>query len=463
MRRPRLIALGCSLESRCANGALNLRFDLTGDPFSMNIGTSIQRPEHVPAERVFDIDVYSPPGLQDGYHAAWARLFAAGVPDLVWTPRNGGHWVATRATVIERVYAEHQHFSNHVMLVPKLLRPDGKDVHYIVPSYLDPPEHGPYRELLTRAFAPRSIGALESRIREIAIALITAVRAQGQCDFIQAYANVLPIQVFMSLVDLPLSDVPKVKAWVEVITKPEAAWSIEARQERTAGAQRSLHEYLDPYISARLGHAGEDMLSRLVNGQVHGRALTRPEMRDMCTQIMFGGLDTVANFLGFVLLFLAGNPQHRRELLANPALIPAAVEELLRRFPVVTVGREVRHDMQFEGVTLKAGEMIMAPTPLSGLDERVNADPLAVDFHRQGGQHTAFGRGIHRCPGAHLGRMEVAITIREWLARIPEFSVTADTQLVYAGGVVGRIAALPLVWDPATPKQAPALGAACGD
>jgi cytochrome P450 len=406
-----------------------------------------ERPAHVPPERVVDFDIYNPPGVEAGFHAAWAALHAQGVPDLVWTPHNGGHWVATRGRLISAVYEDYARFSNRTMLVPKLPMPDGRDARHIVPSYIDPPEHRPYRNLLNSTFAPKAISTIEGKIRDIAVALIEKVRACGRCDFISDYAEMLPIQVFMSLVELPLSDAPMLKSWAERITNPRKGASVEETRHSIEEAHELLHAYLAPHIEARLGGDGDDMFSRMINGRIGDRPLTKSEMRDMCTQVMFGGLDTVVNSLGFVMLHLATTPAHREALAADPAGIPAAIDEFIRRYPVVTVGREVRDDMVLDGVQLMRGEMIMAPTPLAGLDDRLNERPFDVDFERPCIEHTSFGNGVHRCPGAQLARTELRITLEEWLARIPGLEVAPGARVSFRGGVVGRIEKpLPLVW-----------------
>ena len=405
----------------------------------MDTNLRAERPAHVPAERVVDFDLYRPPGVDNGFHEAWQALHAPGIPDLIWTPHNGGHWMATRGKMIAEVFSDYARFSCRVMLVPKAVG----EQHQMLPVVLDPPEHRPYRLLLNSSLAPKIIAGLEGKIRQLAGTLIDHVRADGHCNFTAAYAEILPVQIFMSMVDLPQADVATIKSWTDHIVHPDGSMSY-------AEAKQHIYDYLDPYIDARLGGDGQDMLSRIINGTVNGRALTKPEMLSLCMQMLLGGLDTVVNFLGFVLLFLARNPDHRRQLLADPSLIPSAVEELIRRFPVVSLAREVRHDMEYDGVQLKQGEMIAVPTPLAGTDPRVNPAPLTVDFHRSSADHVTFGNGPHLCPGANLARTEVRITIEEWLARIPEFTVAPDAEIHFRGGLVGVIDALPLVWEVAS-------------
>jgi cytochrome P450 len=211
-------------------------------------------------------------------------------------------------------------------------------------------------------------------------------------------------------------------------------------------ATQAFFDYMDPHLDARMGQAGSDMLSSLVNGEIGDRPLSRREAMDLSVQILIAGVDTVVNFLGFAFLFLARSPGHRQQLIDEPDLIPAAVDELFRRFPVVSVGREVRYDMVYEGVTLRQGDVIILPTPLHGMDERDNAAALDVDFRRSHAEHTSFGNGAHRCPGAHLARTEMTIVIREWLARIPHFQIDDSVRLTYRGGIVGVLDRLPLIW-----------------
>ena len=407
----------------------------------MSIEPGAQRPENVPPDRVVDFDMYNPPGAEKDFHGAWLKLHAPGVPNLVWTHRNGGHWIATRAEQIRTIYADFERFSSRIIVVPKAVG----EFHHMIPTTVDPPLHQRYRALLNASLAPRTVGKMEQQVRELAISLIKDVLSDGRCNFTTAYAERFPLHIFMNLVELPIADIPKVKAWVDQMIRPDGSMPFDV-------AKQKIFDYLEPYIEARQGRAGTDLLSRMINRPVEGRPLTREETLNLTAQVLIAGLDTVVNFLGFAFLFLARSPAHRQQLVADPALIPAAVEELLRRFPIVTIAREVRNDIEFEGVLLKKGDMVLIPGPLAGTDERFNERPLEVDFHRAAGQHVTVGNGRHLCPGMHLARLEMRVTIEEWLARIPDFEVAAGAEVRFKGGIVGVVQALPLVWKTAAAR-----------
>ena len=394
------------------------------------------RPDNVPADRVVDFDLYHPPGLEHGFHEAWAALLAGDPPDLVWTPHNEGHWIATRGKAMAEIFAGHERFSARAYVVPKSVGLQ----HQMLPVFLDPPHNQPYRDMLTRILTPRRVNDMQAAIRACANGLIDGVIADGGCDFIASYADQLPVRIFMELVDLPMADLPQIKAWTECTVHIGGPLTYEQ-------AKQAIYDYLDPHMDARIGTDRTDMLSLMVNSTVNGRALTRAEMLNLSMQVLLGGLDTVVNFLGFAMTFIAQSREHRQALVNDPGLIPAAVDELLRRFPVVSLAREVKDDIEYDGVQLRKGDMIALPAPLAGSDDRFNTNARTVDFTRRGGQHVTFGKGPHFCLGAYLARTEVRITLEEWLRRIPEFAIAPGTTLTYRGGLVGAVNALPLVWQ----------------
>jgi camphor 5-monooxygenase len=403
------------------------------------LSPAVDRPDHIPADRVVDFDIYAPPNGRENYHLAWKALQDSGVPEIIWTPRNGGHWMVTSGRLISHIFADYKRFSSRVLFVPK---EDGQH-HQLPPSTIDPPTHRPYRALLTNGLSPRGVSGIEAGIRTLAIELIEGFRETGRCSFTTDYAEQLPVRIFMDMVDLPIADAPKIKYWVDQTTRPDGSMSYEE-------AIRSLVNYMAPVTEQRRGGTGTDLITGIVNGRVGDRPLTPKEAAELCAQVLVGGVDTVVNMLSFIMLHFATHPASARELVEDPSLIDIAVEEMLRRHPIISDGREIADDMEFEGVVMKKGEMVVLPTVLHGLDDRENPDPLKVDFHRPTANHSTFGQGAHKCPGAHLARVEIRITLEEWFKRIPVFSVDPAAEITYTCGVVGCVDRVPLVWEPAT-------------
>lgn len=393
-------------------------------------------PTHVDPAQVVDIDIYALPGQADGFHEAWKRLMDAS-PDMVWTPRNEGHWIALGGEVMAEVQADHARFSNRVIVIPKSVG----ELHGLIPTTIDPPEHRPYRKLLNDSMALSRIRGMHEAIRAAAAELIEGFRANGRCNFTAEYAEVLPIRIFLKLVDLPESEAGNIRLWATSMTRPNPPMPF-------AEAKQAFYDYLEPIITARRADPGSDLISQVVTADINGRRLDQAESLSIATQILIAGVDTVVNFLGFVMLFLARETEARARLAAGgPREAMAAAHELFRRFGLVTIARTVREDMEFHGASLKAGELVCIPTQVHGLDGRINPDPLAVDFDRRGARHSAFGSGPHMCPGQELARAEVAITIEEWLKRIPDFRIAADADTRCSGGLVAQVNRLVLEWE----------------
>jgi cytochrome P450 len=241
------------------------------------------------------------------------------------------------------------------------------------------------------------------------------------------------------MMDLPEKDIPQTKYWTDQLIRPDGTITF-------AEALQNLKDYIAPYVDQRMGADGTDMLSRMINTETNGRRLTREEAIKLSIQVFIAGVDTVVNLLGFVFLFLARNKPHRQQIITGQISVSDAVEEILRRFPLVTVAREVTEDMEFHGVQLKAGDMVAAPTPLAGMDNTFTPNAVAVEFGRKQGNSLTFGRGAHTCPGKNLARVELRIAIEEWLRRIPDFDVNEDAEVSFSSGIVGVVNQLNLRW-----------------
>ncbi len=409
------------------------------------IGVSLltAQPAHVPNERVIDFDIYNPPGVSEGekLHDAWKFLHKPGSPDVVWTPRNGGHWIFTRYGSIGKAFLDPEHFSSKIMFVP---RSQGEQYKFI-PVTTDPPDHTQFRAVVNAAIGPRVMARLQHDIEKAAVSLVEALAPRGQCNFVKDFAEPFPFRILLRLLDLPQEDAGQLKKLADQITRPDGSMTMTQ-------ATQNFNDYLKPFIEQRRISPGEDAISKMVEGKVNGRPVTVSEAQNMVSLVLFAGLDTVVNFSSFSIQFLAGSPQHRKELLANPELIPQAREELLRRFSVAAVARYVNKDITVDGVDLKEGEMVLLPSVLPGLDDRQHDDPMTVDFHRERQAHMTFGYGPHVCAGAALARREVDAFLKAWLERIPEFEIAPGAKVMHLGGIVGAVQEVPLVWDVATTR-----------
>ena len=396
------------------------------------------RPAHVPAERVFDFDLFDMPGAQDDIQLAM-RAFQQNCPDIFWTPRNGGHWVVTRADDIARMHQDWQHFSNDSYLIPKKPPELPKEL----PLECDPPRHTELRKPLSVAFMPKVIHALEGKIRALAIELIENVQARGHCEFVDEIGQALPISIFLDLANLPRSD----RQYLQTLAH-EAVHS-PTQEQRFAGYAK-VYDYLSPVIRERRENPGEDLMSKLVNASDGGKLISEPDAFSYASLVLLGGLDTVASLLGLVIRFLAREPEIRREIISNlddEGFMRSASEELMRRHGVAVTARLVVEDITLKDTELKAGEMVCVMHPLSGLDERFIPDPLTLDLRRVPvNTHTIFSGGPHICPGSVLARKELMIFLQEWLRRIPEFDLAPGSQPTTTTAAVCCLHNLRLVW-----------------
>ncbi|MFT3754475.1 MAG: cytochrome P450 [Pseudoxanthomonas sp.] len=392
-------------------------------------------PAHVPAHLIHDFDFYNIPDAGDDVQAAWHKLHAQ-APDIFWTPRNGGHWIATRAEDIDVMQVDHERFSHAKFMLPHIDLP-----FPAIPLCLDPPEHGPFRALLTPALSPRAVQKLSEIARGVAIELIDGLKPKGSCEFVGDFAKVLPIVVFLGIVDLPAEDRHQLLPHADVIVR-------SADMQERLEANKAISAYLMQWIQKRSQEPGDDLISKIATAKVNGRPLTPPEVFGMCSLMLVGGLDTVAGMLAFTARYLAEHPEQRKELIDNPELLPVAIEEIMRRSALPNTARVITHDFEYKGIQFKQGDMIQLPKALYNLDERKISCPLTVDFHRpQPIPNATFGAGPHKCPGGPLARNEIRIFIEEWLKRIPDFRIKTGFEVQTSGGMVNGLHALELEWD----------------
>lgn len=389
---------------------------------------------HVPAERVVDFDYFHPPLIGQGdVHAAWRPLHDG--PDIVWTACNGGHWILTRGEDIRFVQENYATFSHEEISIPR-----GASPVRMPPLSVDPPLHARYRAVLNPSFTPGRVAEMREKAATLTAELATMLRPRGGCEFVMEFARVMPVTMFLGIVDLPLADRERFVDW-------GLTYMTSTEPEVKLGALAKVTEYLQGVLDARGADPGSDLLSRIAGFRSNPRFEGEYEIIGMALLIFFGGLDTVANMLSFVTRHLATHPAHRRRLIEQPEIIPQAAEEYLRRFGLTNTSRLVLHDFAYKGVTFRQGDMVLVPTILSSMDERMAGDPLAVDFDRAPQPHNTFGNGPHKCVGSPLARAELQVFLQEWLRVIPDFRLDPDRPPVTHSGLVSAVDHLHLTWD----------------
>lgn len=389
----------------------------------------------MPATHVFDFDYLHPEGLGvDDIYTALKRLHRH--PDIFWTGRNGGHWVITRSEDVRWARREHAIFSHEEMGIPR-----GAMNVLMPPVTVDPPYHARFRAVLNPAFTPAAVARLSDHARSVAAGLIDGLAPRGSCEFVFDFAKIMPVEVFLKVMDLPLDRRAEFVEWAGGYT----AAKDQATKDRCAGL---IAEFLAGQLDARERDPGDDLLSRIVAWRRNPRFQHEGEVLGMAMVTFIGGLDTVTNLLSFTARHLAGDPSARQRLLEEPGILPRAVEELIRRHGLVMTSRLIRQDADRKGVSMKRDEMLLIVDPLAALDERAYPDPFAVDFDRDCSVHDSFGNAAHKCVGEHLARMQLTVFLEEWLKRIPQFRLDPERPPVTYGGPVIGVSQLGLRWDP---------------
>ncbi|WP_419825760.1 cytochrome P450 [Sphingomonas sp.] len=393
-------------------------------------------PDYVPADRVFQFDLYDRQGelrVAEDLHDS-LRLLLKEAPDVFWTPCNGGHWVVTRSDLIAEVLRDPAHFSTSRTELPRTTE------HYVaIPINLDPPVHTAYRRVLMQYFSPRPINSMTDKIRNRARDLIDAVKDDGGCDFVDKIAIPLPVTIFMEMMGWPTERYREFRALVDTL------FSGPDDESRSALLQTILGE-LSQMIAERREHPTDDLMSKFLEDEVEGRKLTAEEVLSMCFFLFAAGLDTVANAASFLFRSLAMSPETQARLAADPSLIDDFIKEGLRTAGVVNTPRLVAKEVTLDGVTMQPDDIVVVMLPLVGMDDRIHADPQVFDLDRKNHTNMLFGMGVHLCAGHHLARLELKILAEEWVKAIPSFRIAPDHRAVFRMGPVMALRDLPLTW-----------------
>ena len=367
-------------------------------------------------------------------HACWLELEARGpiVP-------IGFQKMVTTAAAIDEVLHDPARFSSNPDAVYL-----GSDTG-LIPLQVDPPDHVRYRRMLDPLFTPRKMVQLEDEVAALVNQCIDGFIERGDCDFSEEVAVPVPSGTFLRLMGLPLDRLEEFLRIKDDLIRPTGkAAEQDAKRARAAKWVFALYgEALD----ARQRQQADDLTTHFVGLEDAGE-LTRAESLNICHLLFIAGLDTVTDTLECSFAFLGRHPDHRRQLVDDPALVPHAVEELLRfESPVPAIARVATADTELVGCPVHKDDKIGVLLANANLDPAVFADPLTVDFRREANRHVSFGAGVHRCLGSHLARMELRVVMREWHRRIPEYRIPDGHVLRYSPSL-REIRHLPLEFSP---------------
>ena len=290
----------------------------------------------------------------------------------------------------------------------------------------DPPSHTVHRAILTRVFTPKRMNALEDRIRAYCVRCLDPLVSAGRFDFITDFGAEMPMRVIGMLLGIPEQDQAAIREKVDAALRTEVGKPMQASQASYMG------EGFEEYIDWRARNPSDDLMTELLHAEFQDetgtqRKLRREEVLIFINLLAGAGNETTTRLIGWTGKVLSDHPEQRAELVKNPALIPNAIEELLRYEPPgPSVARHVLKDVQIHGRTVPAGSAMLLLVGAANRDERRYVDGERFDIHRQGPPHITFGRGVHACLGSALARVEGRVALDELLKRFPEWTVDPD-------------------------------------
>ena len=316
--------------------------------------------------------------------------------------------------------------------------------------FVDPPDHTRLRALVSKAFTRRAVADLEPRIREVMTTLLDGVEDPSSFDLMAAVANHLPMIAIAEMLGIPSEDRSQFATWSGQRARILEPTLSAAEKAAADAAMRSLDAYLMPIIAARRADPKDDIISALAQAEEEGDKLTEREVLIMIRLLLVAGNETTTNLIGNGMLALLRHPDQMAALRADPALIPAAVEELLRfDSPVQVDSRIAVEDCDVNGFGVQRGDNVVLLLGAANRDPDQFDAPDRLDVGRRAQKHLAFGRGIHYCIGAPLARLEGRVALEALIERFRSIRLL-DERPAFRNAVVLRgLDSLPVAAVPA--------------
>ncbi|HKD06151.1 MAG TPA: cytochrome P450 [Bryobacteraceae bacterium] len=332
-------------------------------------------------------------------------------------PFNG--WMMFDYATVKQVLTDHQTFSSRIPASP---------FSFI---FTDPPEHRRLRNVISRAFTPDMIAALEPSIRQISQELFDGAAETDSMDFARDISGPLAMKVIAGIIGIPQEDWSRYRTWNDAILGLTFTRSGTERAERAMRdfrqATQEMSAYLEDMIAERRKRSQDDLLTRLIAAEVDGESLTHAEILAFFQLLMFAGQETTTNLLNNAVLCFLECPEAWKRLGGEPELLAGAIEEVLRfRSPFQWAMRTPTRDVEIHGQVIPKGALVLPMIGSANRDPAAFVDPNRFDITRSPNPHIAFGHGIHFCLGAPLSRLEARVALSDLLNRVASFE--------YAGG-----------------------------
>jgi cytochrome P450 len=331
-------------------------------------------------------------------------------------------------------------FSSAHTTVLEIMRPDTDEFAQSMMIFMDPPQHTRYRKLVSRVFTPRHITELEQRVRDLASGFLDPFVEVDEFDYVADFGARLPVMVISALLGAPREDEEMLREWSDATLHIEPG----EMMGQLTDIHRNIRQYWQAQIDERRARPRDDLMGTLMTSELEEadgshRVLSDDELHGFFGLLSGAGNETVARFLGWTVTGLDQFPDERAKLVADPELIPNAVEEILRwEAPSAIQGRWVTEATEFYGTVVPKDSKIALLTGSADRDDRVFDNPDAIDVMRKIDRHVAFGYGVHFCLGASLARLEARIAIEETLERFPTWEVDYDrAEMVHTSTVRG--------------------------
>jgi cytochrome P450 len=356
------------------------------------------------------------------------------------TDRYGGVWLPTRFDDVAAIAYDTERFTSRSVVVSELRPPiEFAPAGVAPPITSDPPFHQDARRMLLPVFSPAAVAKLEPSTRGYCDELIEALRGRQVVDAAEEYAQHIPVRVIANMLGLPESDADLFRGFVNHVLE-----GVALPMDQRAQGMIALFEYLQGHIEGHIANPRDDLISFLLGSELDGEKLSPFHVSRTIALLLLAGIDTTWSAIGASIWHLARTPADRERLVAEPELLPVALEELLRAYAPVTMARLVREDMDWNGCPMKANDFVLLPFPAANRDPAAfdRADEVVID--REVNRHAAFGLGVHRCAGSHLARMELRVALESWLDAFPSFALADPAAVRWSAGQVRGPRTLPV-------------------